>query len=167
MRAVLLVGLVLLLTGCDSPDRVSRLEKENQELKAQMVKDHAAASATANLDLQAKCSKDGTAWFSEHWPADKDTIILRNHNHYNASLNKCFVLVEYHYKMDHNGSWTNDMSLWDVYENSQYGSFAENHLEQFKPEFKITNEVITCDFGQNKCKGLEEFNGLVRPYLNN
>src|SRR5215469_18780500 len=44
--------LVIVLVGCDN-DRISKLEKLNQELAAELKKDH----ATADCDLQTKCSR--------------------------------------------------------------------------------------------------------------
>jgi hypothetical protein len=125
---VLLIGVLgalLLLSGCDHEDRIARLEKQGKETKdAQSDKDR-----VADYDLQAKCSKDGQEWFNVNWAGsrDKDTALLDYRNHYNKKENKCFVLVEYHYNSKLAGpggtSWTNLMSLWDVYENSQYGDF--------------------------------------------
>ncbi len=167
MRKLAFLGMLLVIAaGCDT-ERVSKLEKENQELKADLLKKRSAESATADYDLQAKCSRDAKGWFNENWPRDKDTILLDFTNHYNKSMNKCFISVEYHYHTDKNGSWTNDITLWDVYENAQYGTLVEAHEEEFKPEFKITEQVITCELGQKKCKTVEEFNGLVRPYMDN
>jgi len=58
-------GLLLMILGCDVPDRVSRLEKENQETKAEIEKIRTARSATADYDLQAKCSKDAKTFHRE------------------------------------------------------------------------------------------------------
>jgi hypothetical protein len=160
---VIALSVVLsVATGCDT-ERISRLEKQNDELKAEIKKSQAAA----DYDLQAKCAKDSRAWFKENWSADKDTILLDFTNHYNKALNKCFILVEYHFRLDKNGSWVNDMKLWDVYENSRYGSFAENNMMYFKPTLHPESSVITCEVVDAKCKTIEEFNNLIRPYLNN
>ena len=60
---------------------------------------------------------------------EKETILLDFTNHYNVKQNKCLILVEYHYKSQFTGpggeSWTNDTSLFDVYENAKYAYFAE------------------------------------------
>jgi hypothetical protein len=70
------VGLILMIVGCDVPDRVSRLEKGNQETKAEIEKIRTARSATAEYDLQAKRSKDAKTFFNEGWAQDKRTIRL-------------------------------------------------------------------------------------------
>jgi hypothetical protein len=158
-------GAVLLMAiGCGQHDKIAKLEKQNEELKAEVEKSH----ATADYDLQAKCSKDAKAWFNENWSRDKDTALLDFTNHYNKSMNKCFILVEYHYTLGDGGaSWMNDMKLWDVYENVQYASFGEIHHDYLKPTAPTEDRVITCELSDKKCRTGEEFNGLVRPYLNN
>ena len=40
--------------GCDISDRIARLEKQSQDLQAEVTKSRAAA----DYDLKAKCSKD-------------------------------------------------------------------------------------------------------------
>ncbi|SRR6266700_3724782 len=161
----LAAAAMILVVGCDrgQDQRIANLEKANQELKAEVEKNR----NTADYDLQAKCSKDAKARFKENWATDKDTILLDFTNHYNRSMNKCFILVEYHYDVGKDGTWTNDMTVWDVYENSKYGNFAENHYISFKPKVETRDEVITCEFGSAKCKTIQEFNGLAGQYMNN
>lgn len=162
------VGLLacsFLVAGCDA-DRIAKLEKENADLKAMVEKQNAAAA----YDLQAKCSKDARMWFNENWSSDKDTILLDFTNHYNVKQNKCFILVEYHYNSRLAGpggdSWTNDMNLYDVYENSRYAQFDENHYTYWKPKYSTGDEVITCEVSGTQCKTGQEFNNLVGQYMN-
>lgn len=163
----LAIGLLTwcaLLVGCDA-DRIAKLEKENADLKAKVEK----RSAVVDYDFQAKCSKDARAWFNENWSADKDTILLTFVNHYDAKLNKCFVLVEYHYKSDFarpgGNSWTNEMRLTDVYQNAKLAYFAESHVTNWKPEYSLRNEVISCNVLDKECKTGDEFNNLVSHYM--
>lgn len=165
-RGSLMIALAVLLAvvpGCDTNQRISRLEKENEELKAELKKNQAAG----DFDLQAKCSRDAKGWFDQHWSRDKDTILLEFTNHYNKAENKCFILVEYHFRLDKNGSWVNDMKLSDVYENAKYGSFAENNMIFFKPTLHPESSVIMCEVLDTKCMSLEQFNKLMQPYMNN
>lgn len=122
-----------------------------------------------NYDLQAKCAKDARTWFGENWLPDKDTILLNYTDHYDAKLNKCFILVEYHYNSRLAGpggdSWTNDMGLFDVYENAKYAQFNENHYTYMKPKSSTGDEVITCEVSGTQCKTGAEFNGLIRQYM--
>jgi hypothetical protein len=153
--AFLLVGLA----GCND-DRIAKLEKQNQELLAQVKKDH----SVQEYDLQAKCSKDSKAWFNENWSSDKTTLLLSYSNHYNKSMNKCFIEVEYHYTLQ-GSSWVNDMQLWDVYENIKYGDISVSHLVSAAKPFSIEELVNLCEVYGKKCKTIDEFNSLVRPYL--
>lgn len=164
MKCALVVGVVLLLTGCDTSERISRLEKQTQQLQAQVRKDQAAT----DYDLAAKCSRDAKAWFKENYSADTKTVTLDYTNHYNKSLNKCFVAVEHHYFLWGNfvdGAWVTSIMLWDIYENSRYGNFAQHHLISKSQTF--SDSVLTCELSDKKCTTVEQFNELVRPYLSN
>lgn len=165
----LCVGVCLLalsLCGCDT-GRINGLEKENANLKAQIEKENVAR----DYDLQVKCSKDARAFFNENWGRDKDTIFLDFTNHYNGKLNKCFILAEYHFNSHlagpHGDSWSNIMSLFDVYENMKYAEFGENHYTYFKPEIRNSQEMIMCEVAGTKCNSQQEFSNLVGPYLSN
>jgi hypothetical protein len=159
-----LLACCVLVAGCDA-DRVVKLEKENAELKAKVEKQDAAL----DYDLQAKCAKDARAFFGETWEQDKDTILLNFTNHYNGKLNKCFILGEHHFNSHLAGpngdSWSNMMSLYDVYENMEYAEFGENHYTYLKPQIHNTEEVITCNVAGTKCNSQQEFNNLVGHYM--
>src|SRR5579884_1776223 len=111
------------LAGCNN-DRLAKLERENSDLRANLEKQNAAAA----YDLQAKCAKDARIWFNLNWaPRDKNTIYLDYTNHYNRKLNGCFIVVEHHFNLPQTSNWHNAMSLWNVHENEQYGTFDEGH----------------------------------------
>jgi hypothetical protein len=150
-------------TSCNTNDKISRLERETEQLKAEVNKNNAAI----DYDLQAKFAHDARGWFNDHWSRDKDTTLLDYTNHYSKASNKCFILVEYHYSTDRNGSWINDMTLWDVYENSKYGDFSETHTISFQPTLGSHDHIIICELLGDKCKTGEQFNEFVRPYLSN
>jgi hypothetical protein len=162
-RLTLSITLVAILsaTACDSPETLNRLDKQVQELQAQATKNQSAI----DFDMQAKCSKDAKAFFNEGWGAvSGKTILLDHSNHYNRSLNKCFTEVEYHYSNGNSPDWTNDISLWDIYENSKYATFAETHN---MVGGELHEEVIICEGVGKKCKNLDEFNAIVRPFVTN
>jgi hypothetical protein len=151
---------VLLLLGCDL-DKSAKLEKQ--------VKDLQAKQAAEEYDLRGKCSRDAKAWFQENWGSrDKDTILLTETNHYNKRLNKCFVLVEYHFNYQGQGAWVNDMSMWDVQENSKYADFMEFHgavtLESLKSGDR--DRIDTCVVYGTHCASLQDFNRLTTQYMN-
>jgi hypothetical protein len=158
----LALATCLLLAGCDHEDRIGKLEKQNQELQAEIKKDHAAAE----YDMQAKCAKDSRLWFNENWQRDKNTILLDYTNHYNKSQNKCFIEVEYHYRF-YDQSWVNDMMVWDIYENEKFGTVTVRHMVYLKPEYHNEESVSGCEVYGKTCKTVDEFNGLVAPYMSN
>jgi hypothetical protein len=152
---------VLLLVSCDN-ERTNKLEKQNQELLAEVKKDN----AVADYDLQAKCAHDSKIWFNENWGhPEKDTLLLNYSNHYNKRLNKCFIIVEYHHSL-FGLSWANNESVWDIYENSEYGSVIVTHMIYQNPEFREEESVGSCKVYGKDCKTLDEFDNLARPYLN-
>lgn len=159
-------AVLLILAGCDQDaqnQRMANLEKSNQELKAEVDKSH----AVEEYDLQAKCAKDSKAWFNDNWQSDKDTLLLNFTDHYNKSMNKCFIEVEYHYNSGADGSWSNLITLWDVYENVKYGNFSLNTYIRYKPKFESSEEVITCEVNGQKCKTIQEFGNLATQYMSN
>jgi hypothetical protein len=161
IHAAILVVIVFTV-GCRDGQRITQLEKQNEEFKGQLARNQAAT----DFDLQAKCAKDSKTWFSESFSNDKDTVLLDHTNHYNKEENKCFMVVEWHYKSSFygEGSWTNHMSLWDVYENTRLGEMIEQHIIEFKPP-STRNEVQGCSVLDKKCNSVGEFDELVRPYM--
>ena len=54
------------------------------------------------------------------------------------------------------------MSLWDVYENSRYGDFADQHIDPLKPD---TDIIAPCEMLDKKCKTAYKLDAFVAPYL--
>jgi len=164
-RTAALLLCLLLVIGCDTGERISRLEKQTADLKAEVDRDQAAR----DFDLQAKCAKDARVWFIENWQRDKDTLFLDYEDHYSKSLSSCFIDVELHTQEDTgktgNDAWNNDISLWNVYENSKYGQFFEDHFTDFK--HPPTDNVTECDVAQQKCTSPAQFNSLASRYMAN
>jgi len=162
--AIILTACCLMVAGCDHEQRIAALEKQSQELKTELAKNKAAA----DFDFQSKCSRDAKAWFNENWAGTKDAALLDYTNHFNKAQNKCFILVEYHYSIDKKtGSWIGDLILYDdVYENSKYGDFSENHWISLQPKIESGDHVSECEVYGKKCTTEDEFNGLIRSYMN-
>jgi hypothetical protein len=161
-RAAALVLLLGCFSACDHEDRIGQLEKQGKELQAE--KDR-----ITDFDLQGKCAKDARVWFESNWRRDKDTALLTYTNHYNKKQNKCFIEVEFHYNsptgIASETLWVSHISLWNLYENSQYADYSENHYSDFKPQYNTRDEVITCEVTGTKCKTLDQFNNLTRQYM--
>ena len=164
-RAYLLLAiagcLVAGIPGCDA-DRLATLERENTDLKRKIDEQNTAM----NYDLQAKCSKDARAWFNLNFtPRDKNTIFLDYSNHYNKKLNACFIMVEYHLNMPPTSNWHNMLSLWNVYENNQYGQFDEGHYYNLQ-DIGDHPKVNDCIVAGTKCTNEDGFNKLMWTYMN-
>jgi hypothetical protein len=56
-------------------------------------------------------------------------------------------------------------SLTDVYQNVKLAYFTENHITNWKAEFSLRNEVISCNVLDKECKTGDEFNNLVSHYM--
>jgi len=168
-RAYLVLAIAACLgavsSGCDS-DRIAKLEKDSAALKAKVDKQ----SAAENFELQGKCAKDARVWFNMNASRDKDTILLDFTNHYNVKRNRCFIMIEHHFNShlagDRGDSWSNMLSLFDVYENAKYAEFSENHYTYFKPTISTSNEVISCEVQGTKCSTEDEFYKLTGSYMN-
>lgn len=161
--AVLLIGAALLLIGCNHDQRLDRAEKEIQELEQQVKK-----RADGNeYELSEKCAKDAKMWFRDNWSADKDTLLLTYSDHYNKSMNVCFISIEYHTHLyTSNSSWSNNMSVWDVNENTRYGQMSETHETQ-DLTVKSLDTVLECSVAQVKCASADEYEKMIAPYLRN
>jgi len=155
--------MILAAVGCDVPDRVTRLEKQMQELQSKVSKDQ----AVVDYDMQEKCAKDAKTWFNENWGrGGEGTTLLNETHHFNKAQNKCFIVVEYHSDQSPSPSWMNDISLWDVIENTQFATFVESHFIDYKLNIN-KDTIVTCEFNGNKCKTLAEFSGLISTYTSN
>jgi len=151
--------------SCDIPNRVSKLEKQNAELSAELQK----IKVASDYDMQEKCSHGARDWLRENWQSSKDTIFMTYDSHYNRMSNRCFIVVERHEKsiFGDNGSWSNVIELWDVLENNKYASIQEDHLVHLKPQYTVGDGVAQCDVAGKECKSLSEFNDLTKPYMSN
>jgi hypothetical protein len=96
--------------------------------------------------LKDKCGKQSEGWFKSYqqrYPGDKFTY----ENHFNKRLNKCFVLLKYSEKQL--------KSLRNINENKMYGSFLS----------KQDGKIIICNVLDKKCNSEEEWDSLVKTYM--
>jgi hypothetical protein len=168
MRMIVLlaaIGALFLTFACEDSQRVSRLEKENQELQGKL-KAQQAQDTARNYELIQKCSEQAKAWFRSNSSAEKDMILLNYNNHYNKAQNRCYIFIEHHFKPYIGEGWNNAMSLWDVQENLQYGEYLSRHFLDKDNDSKEAETVYECKVYGITCKGSDDFNRLIRPYLN-
>jgi len=91
-----------------------------------------------DYQLQEQCGKR-----SEEY-SKKFTNSRFHQNHYNKKLNKCFILV--------NESEKSGKGLFDVNESKIYGIYS-------------TKDYLSCYVLEKECKSEEEWDSLVKPYM--
>lgn len=93
-------------------------------------------------ELQEKCGKRCEERFKNNYKPE----YAMYQSHYNKKLNKCFILVHF-FKQ-------NIKALFDVNENKQYGIFSPN-----------IEDKSSCGVLEKECKTEDEWNALVKPYM--
>lgn len=151
------LGAALFATGCDN-DRISRLEKENQELKAKLEKNNVAQE----YELQARCSKDAERWFTQHFPPQRETTSVTFTNHYAKSINTCFVQVDNNfYTKSRLVTYYTVGSLWNIYENTPLAEYQLDHMND------LSDKLVKCTTMDKKCSTIDEFDAFVGRYMKN
>jgi len=147
----------IITTGCDK-DRISRLEKENRELKAKLEK----SAVAQDYDLQARCSKDAERWFDEHFPAERETRSVTFTNHYGKAMNTCFVQVDNNFDgKSRLVTYYTVGSLWNIYENRELADYQLVHMND------LSDRLVKCTTTEKTCSTVEEFDSFVQRYMKN
>ena len=116
-------------------------------------------------ELQERCGRRATEWFKAEYgngvTNSKEGQTLSNfRNHYNARLNKCFVLLM-STSISHKRTATGQIAsttietLFDLNDNNEYGSFAQ-----------VQSQVMSCYVQDKQCSTKDEWQTLINPYLN-
>lgn len=123
-----------------------------------------AAPDKVLYELQERCGKTSAQIFKQEWKVDPGTpsrlpgasesTIPNYRNHYNARLNKCFYLINSISWDAKNKEASTSEDLSDVNENKGYGSF-----------FSAGERVLLCQVLGKNCKSKEEWDSLIRPYM--
>ena len=126
-----------------------------------------AMTAKQNLELQAMCSKGAKDFFNRNYPEPISYIPGINDfstykNHYNRTLNKCFILIDTHRS---SGSGENlivsDATwLYDAYEDKNLASLSSGPYRVVG----VVNTYSRCDVLGKVCK-VEDFQSLIKPYM--
>jgi hypothetical protein len=107
-------------------------------------------SAKEIYELQERCGKQTSEFFKKEYGNGiaSNGIFSGYQNHYNKKLNKCFIIIT---------STSPSMklkNLFDFNENKELGSFVVN---KYLP--------MDCRVFEKKCKSEEEWDSLVKPYM--
>jgi hypothetical protein len=106
--------------------------------------------------LQENCGKQCEALFQKRYFTDNKLYPYIDKkfsykSHYNKKLNKCFILIT---ETGRNNSYTR-MRLIDIHKrDTNYGSFSI-----------MGNEIRSCSSLNKKCDSEEEWNSLIKPYM--
>ena len=111
-----------------------------------------AVSKKEDYDLQERCGKRAEEYFKRDYGSGDNGDEHYNYiNHYNTKLNKCFMLVTI-------GSLEKKLiqeKLIDINENKEYGDII----------YKLDNKQMHCMFLDKVCRSKDEWDVLVKPYM--
>jgi len=126
-------------------------------------------NAQSTLALQEKCAEGAKKFYAESL---RNEVGLQNYNghHYNKKLDRCFVEIGYKYETEYQTVPHSRVPLilpnWEV---RLYDVFGESTLTVFPSPFaryyRAKGETIECYVGKEKCKSIEEYDALIKPYM--
>jgi hypothetical protein len=115
-------------------------------------------------DLEERCGKQAREIFYKDWQGNtfnktEDGLMRADfESHYNPAMNKCFYLLTVSYyitKAKPNPGNMTTFILLDVNENREIGE-----LLRFQD-----NRIAWCYVGQTNCESAEQWDTLIRPYM--
>ena len=121
-----------------------------------------AGNIKEEYELQEKCGKRAAEIFKNEYGNGVDvafgnTTLSKFTNHYNAKLNKCFILITTSITL--NGKKTTKLYseiLYDINDNKDYGSIFKYGSEA-KPDY--------CQVLDNVCESEKEWNIIIKPFM--
>ena len=114
----------------------------------------------ATLDLQERCARQAREEFNlEKWGKEESAELT---SHYSVALNKCFMLTTWvDIPKTPKGAYGVHRALRDAFERKTYGDYGEHsdkgHI--------FLCEVKTLSGGTKTCASSDEFDVLVKPYM--
>ena len=113
-----------------------------------------------DYELKERCGKQCQEYFEKMY--GKGTITTEiglqhryYRNHFNIKLNKCFIL-EYGFNSTKDGKLLFDYrELRDIHENKIYGKVVRDN----------NKSTLNCNVADNQCNSVEEWDLLVKPYM--
>ncbi len=111
-------------------------------------------SAKEISKLKEKCEKQSKKIFRKQYndgtiENSKGIFLYKYKNHYNKKMNKCFMIIT------EDGILERYKKLLDVDENESYGSIRVNNEQ----------ENLGCYLLEKKCKSEDEWDLIVKPYM--
>lgn len=139
------------LLGCNNQTSSKEQKPKQSPVSEKKIK--------GDYELQEQCVKRSKEYFNKKFGNEivitKDGMIIRNYtNYYNKKQNKCFFLLTSTHTFN-NKKEDNLLleDLLDINENKEYGYYIGR------------GKKIGCFFLDKSCKSEEEWNSLVKPYM--
>jgi hypothetical protein len=120
---------------------------------------YSSSSKKEDYELQEKCGKQSKEYFEKEYGqgirvydgGQSETITFQNH--YNEKLNKCFIILTTKGFIKNEVKSYYKKSLFDINENNEYGFFY------------MTTTSFICNLFGKKCNSEQEWDSLVKPYM--
>ena len=119
-----------------------------------------AGSIKENYELQERCGKSSAEFFKKMYGTGYDIKNLTHSytSHYNKKLNKCFIEIVSIGEDEGGQQVSLMMELYDVHENNPYAIFYKSP-EKMNCSLYVPNIM--------KCNSQEQWNRLIKPFMNN
>jgi hypothetical protein len=120
-----------------------------------------AVSDEEVYERSEKCAKSAAQWINK--PGDTKegvsgdamgTTVMNYTNHYNSKLNQCLALVTTRYVPKDKGATVRTKALYNIHENKEIAGIT-----------KINDGVVECKFNDEWCRSEDEWEALVKPYM--
>jgi hypothetical protein len=119
---------------------------------------HGDSNKKSIYELQERCGKT-----AERWAKTKPGEILEYRAHYNAHLNKCFILATLS-PIVSNNFFTSFNILYDVNENKEYG----HHTNYYRNDGSERHDYIIGDkyyAGRTEAQGEQKWREFVKEIM--
>jgi hypothetical protein len=159
VRSILLILLAAAIgLGVLASQQAATIKEQQGQLAA--ANDRRKSEA---LSLQSLCSKQAKVAFTDSDYSDNPMASYENH--YNATLNKCFIYMRSYKIISGNGY--DNRTLIDTLENKSYGLYILHVMNgtgfgQLRPVMCI---VQTAAGEEIKCESQDDFEARVKPYM--
>ena len=145
-------------------DEIRDLHSKVADITAQNQSKLREESTKKSYELQERCSKGATAYFTREYSRFEDTesgyIMRKYYTHYSVRLNKCFIAIDEtveSYKNPQNKFTISISFVVDVNENVSYAWFSNINGTELKPK--------DCKVWGRTCKSKDEWDTLVATFL--
>jgi hypothetical protein len=132
-----------------------------------------SVNAQSTLALQEKCAEGAKKFYTESGRNEIGQQSFNGH-HYNKKLDRCFVEIGYYYGKEEFKEWREALPkskplMFPSWEVRLYDVFGDSTLTVFPSPFaryyRAKGKVIECYVGNKKCKSIDEYDALIKPYM--